>query len=205
MHHVTPKEVDYPPHILKARKNLQLTLHDREKQILIGSILGDAYIYTQGKIQFEQSDKQKEYLFWKFDELKNLAYGRPSAVERIDKRTHRTYRNYRFWLRQYFRQWRQIFYDGKKKVFPERLHLTPLSIAIWYMDDGCYSNKNCILSTDSFSNESLRRIQSVLYTRFHVDTLIRPSKKLVIRAKDHEHFFDIIRPYVHKSMCYKIV
>ena len=118
MHHVTPKEVSYPPHILRVRKRLQLILNDRQQQILVGSILGDAYIYTQGKIQFEQSDKQKEYLFWKFDELKNLAYGRPSFVERTDKRTQRTYGSYRFWLRQYFRQWRQIFYNGKKKVFP---------------------------------------------------------------------------------------
>ncbi len=70
----TPREVGYPPSKLEARKNLRLVMTDRQKEILIGSILGDGYIYRQGKIQIEHAVGQKEYLFWKFDELSSLAY-----------------------------------------------------------------------------------------------------------------------------------
>ncbi len=45
--------------IFTARKNLKLDVSDRQVQILVGCLLGDAYITKLGKIQIEQSDKQK--------------------------------------------------------------------------------------------------------------------------------------------------
>lgn len=201
----TPREVGYPPRILSARRNLRLVLTDRQVEILVGSLLGDAYIDRKGKIQLEQSDKQKEYLFWKYSELKNLAYNNPpKRVQRLDARNGKTYCSYRFWLRQYFRPWRNIFYSGKTKIFPEKLVLTPLSIAVWYMDDGCYSDKRCTISTDDFSHECIEKIQNILKKTFDIETFIRSNNKLGIRAKDQEKFFSLIRQYVHPSMHYKI-
>ncbi len=51
--------------IFTARKNLKLEVSDKQMQILVGCLLGDAYITKSGKIQIEQCDKQKEYVVWK--------------------------------------------------------------------------------------------------------------------------------------------
>ena len=203
MNFVTPKEVGYLPQILKARSFLQLELSDRQKQILIGSVLGDAYIYPLGKVQFEQSEKQKDYLFWKYEEFKNLAYGEPSKVIRTDKRTGQKYSSHRFWLRQYFRPWREIFYKGKMKIFPEWLELTPISLSVWYGDDGCFSDGTCTISTESFNNDSLKIIQQKL-GNLELETWIRSNGKLGIRSSSHKRFSDLIRSEIHPSLQYKI-
>jgi len=87
--------------IFTARKNCKLFVTDRQYEILIGSILGDAYISPLGKIQFEQSLSQIDYLKWKFKELSEISYQNISYAERI-KNNKKTY-SCRFWTKQYFR------------------------------------------------------------------------------------------------------
>ncbi len=204
MRSTTPREVGQLPYILQARRNLRLELTERQVEILIGTILGDGYIYHQGKIQIEHSAKNKEYLIWKYDELKNLSYKKVGYIERYDKRTGKNYSSLRFWLRQYFRPWREVFYQNNEKVFPENLLLTPLSLAVWYMDDGCYSNGRCTISTDNFNSTSLSRIKAELEKRFGIEAYIRSNKKLGIRANSQTKFFELINNYIHTSMKYKL-
>lgn len=59
---------------LRARKRLCLSMSERQREILIGCVLGDAYITKLGKIRIEQSIKQREYVAWKYSELKSLCY-----------------------------------------------------------------------------------------------------------------------------------
>ena len=193
------------PKILRARKNLKLEITDRQREILIGCILGDAHIQKLGKIIIEQSARQKDYLFWKYNELKNLCYpAKPAKIIRIDKRNNKEYYSNIFYLRQYFRLWRKIFYYENKKVFPDNLLLTPLSVAVWYMDDGCFSKEKSTISTEGFSEENRNKVQKVFYEQFGIETAIGKSKKLVIRKKSQNKFYDLIRPYIVPSMEYKI-
>lgn len=200
----TPREVGYLPSVLHARKKLKLRLSSRQVQILIGSVLGDGYISPRGQIQFEHSGKYKDYLLWKFRELESVAYGRPTMAERTDKRNGKKYQSYRFWARQYFRPWREYFYRKKEKIFPTGLALTPLSLAVWYMDDGCYSSSRCTIAIENFPNSSRERIAGELKKRFDLDTYIRSNGKLAVRASCHKKFFALVRPYMHKCMLYKI-
>lgn len=200
---VTPREVGQLPRVLYARRNLRLELSQNQMEILIGTVLGDGYISPAGKVQLEHSSKQKSYVDWKFHELKNLAYEKLSKVDRMDKRSDKIYTSYRFWLRQYFRPWRKYFYKGKKKFFPKNLKLTPLSLAVWYMDDGCYSDAKCTLSTDNFSTLSLKRIKKELKF-LKINTYIRSNGKIGISANSQNDFFAIIKPYIHESMRYKL-
>lgn len=193
------------PKILRARKNLFLALTDEQREILIGCVLGDAYIHKLGKIIIEQSAKQKDYLFWKYNELKNLCYpAKPAKIIRIDKRNNKNYYSNVFYLRQYFRLWRKIFYRENKKVFPDNLLLTPLSVAVWYMDDGSQSCGNCIISTEGFDERSRKNIQDLFFDQFGIETTFRKSKKLSIRRKSQSKFYEIICPHIIPSMKYKI-
>jgi len=193
------------PNLLRARKNLLLALTGRQKDILIGCVLGDAHIRPLGQIRIEHSVKQKEYVLWKHQELKSLSYpALPREIIRKDLARNRVYSSVFFTLRQYFRPWRFIFYHGRNKIFPNSIKLTPLSLAVWYMDDGCWTGKKCVISTDGFDVESRMQIQNTLYNQFGLETVIGRNRKLVIRKKSHDKFYGLISPYIIPSMKYKI-
>lgn len=204
MNIVTPREVEYLPSQLRARKNLLLQLTKRQTQILIGSVLGDGYITPRGQIQLEHSAKSKAYLLWKFRELKGIAYGKFSKAHRKDWRTGKTHQSYRFWTRQFFRPWREYFYHRKMKIFPKELVLDRLALATWYMDDGCYSDHRCTIAVENFPKSSQQRIVKALKKQFQIDAFIRSNGKLAIRAQCIKRFFTLIRPYIYRSMAYKL-
>lgn len=191
--------------IFTARKNLKLEVSDRQVEILIGCLLGDAYLTKLGKIQIEQSDKQKDYIDWKYQELASISYSQPKEVIRFEKNDSRLTKSLRFWTRQYFRSWRDKFYLSNRKIFPKDLvsFITPLSIAVWYMDDGCYQKFDCTLSTESFDLEDrgclIKRLKD-----FGIDAINRGEGKLRIRSQSLPKFFELIREYIHPSMLYKL-
>lgn len=193
------------PQILRARKNLTLALTGKQREILIGCILGDAHIQPKGKICIEQSTHQQEYVSWKYHELKNLSYpALPREIFRKDARNGKEYHSMYFYLRQYFRSWREIFYQGNMKIFPDNLILTPLSLAVWYMDDGCLSKGKSTISIEGFDEENRNKVQKTFLEQFHIETVIGKSKKLVIKKKSQDAFYQLISPHVIPSMEYKI-
>lgn len=191
------------PLILRARKRLTLTLSSRQRDILVGCILGDGYISSLGKIRIEHSTKQQEYVAWKHEELKSLCY-RGGMREIVHVYHSKNYRSIFFLSRQFFRVWRAIFYDTEGKVFPKNLSLTPLSLAVWYMDDGCWTGKKIVISTESFVGENIHFVQDALYRQFNLETIAGKNGKLVIRKRSHEIFCKLVSPYIVPSMKYKL-
>ncbi|MBI3486453.1 hypothetical protein HY025_05965 [Candidatus Daviesbacteria bacterium] len=191
--------------IFTARKNLKLEVSNRQIEILVGCLLGDAYLTKLGKIQIEQSAKQKEYIDWKYQELASISYSQPKIVIRFEKNESRETKSLRFWTRQYFRKWRNSFYQGNRKVFPKDLieWITPLAVAVWYMDDGCYQKFDCTLSTESFDFESREQLINK-FQSFGVEAIPRGKGKLRIKSKSLIKFFELINPYMHSSMRYKL-
>ena len=183
----------------------KLAVSARQEEILKGSILGDAYITSRGQIQFEQSSIQKEYLFWKHKQLESISYRNINVVYRYDKRFDKTYSSFRFWTRQYFLHWRNKFYVNNKKVIPRDIQLTPLALAVWYMDDGCFSDHKCIIATDGFEHSDIVFLQELLLNEFDITTVLKNGSKIMIRKKSHLDFFDIVSPFIIPSLIYKVL
>ena len=194
------------PIIFHARKNQKLAVTDRQFEIVMGSLLGDAYISPLGKIQFEHSVKAHEYLKWKFQELNGIRYQRIGYAERIVKGNHTS--SCRFWTRQFFRPLRQMAYDRSGKKFISRAwlaQLTPLALAVWYMDDGHFETvkRRCIIATDGFSHEDRKKLQRFLKEYFDLDVIIRKSGKISMTKNETTKFFKIIAPFKIACMAYK--
>lgn len=190
------------------RKNINISLSHDELSIIIGSILGDAYVYPLGKICFEQSNKQSDYLNWKYSRLRRLAYPKIATVSRLDRRNGVVSESERFFLRQYFRKFRQLFYPDGKKTIPIQIlekWLTPLSLAVWYMDDGhLEKHKYPTIATESYRLEDLNKIISLLKYKFRLDCLLSEKKKrLRIRSNSVNQFFNLIFKYMPECMKYK--
>ena len=194
------------PVVLRARKNLVLTLTSEETDILVGSVLGDGYVTKLGRVQIEQSAHQKEYLEWKYRKLEKIVSTSVCYAERTRPSGDVT-TSYRFWTRQFFRPWREYFYSSGLKELPGTIvkWLSPLALAVWHMDDGCLKTKHSIIfATERFGVTSLQILQRGLENRYGLTTTLRSNRRLYLGRDATECFSKIVSPYIIPSMRYKI-
>ena len=65
---------------------MNLSLETRS--VIIGSLLGDAYLYPNGTLQIEHSFAQASYVAWKYEKLLGITGKSPVAVTRHDPRLY---------------------------------------------------------------------------------------------------------------------
>src|SRR3989338_9067436 len=132
------------------------SLSQVQKSVIIGSLLGDGYLrIVPGRrnafLEINHSYQQKEYVDWKYDYLKPITKSAPKVRKSNGERIA-----YRFFTRQLSQltELYQKFYQGRKKIVP-MISLDPLSLAVWYMDDGskCQST-DVYLNTQQFGLKS---------------------------------------------------
>ena len=105
-----------------------------------------------------------------------------------------------------------LFYINQIKIVPSVLgqFLTPLALAIWIMADGSKVSGGLKLCTNSFSFADCNFLATLLYKNFNLKASVQSAS-----AKDQYHIYiwkesmpllrDIVGPYVHSSMKYKIL
>lgn len=132
-----------------------MKLTEKDMSILIGLILGDGYIDDKGRIGIEHGEKQKDYCIFKAKLLHSVCGGKDIKVhEYIRTRSilknkkqfkESTFTTYSFKKQSTsFIPIRKMFYgeDRKKHITEEILqYLDITSIALWWMDDGCLTEK----------------------------------------------------------------
>ncbi|HEX8847750.1 MAG TPA: hypothetical protein VF791_24125 [Pyrinomonadaceae bacterium] len=188
---------------------------------IIGMVAGDACIRKQNfcrsvSLRIKHAERQKEYLEYKRDILQNLFKvweisirpinnsGYPGVS--VETRTHPKLRAIHKW-----------FYRDGKKRFSRRIlnYLTPLGIALWYMDDGSLSYKKRegkvhgreIHLNTYCSLEEAKTIQAYFKEVWDVSWTIVPNKglfRLRMGSSEAQKFFAIIAPYVIPTMRYKM-
>ena len=181
------------------------SLSEVQQQLILGCVLGDGYVRkkTNAHLQITHSFKQKEYVDWKYQILKNLVISAPKAYKGNAGRV-----GYRFFTKNLSQitDFHNRFYQNGKKIVPEILKLSPLSLAVWYMDDGSKSRKACYFNCQQFDPvsqnnmiNSLRYLnlksslnKDKIYTRIYVSTLSTPI------------LVHMIEPFVVPSMRYKL-
>ncbi|PJE63689.1 hypothetical protein COU89_01980, partial [Candidatus Roizmanbacteria bacterium CG10_big_fil_rev_8_21_14_0_10_45_7] len=141
------------------------SLTQRQKSIIIGSILGDGYLrIVKGRsnayLEINHSSKQKDYVDWKFLELKRITISPPKL--RTSNNGRIAYRFSTKQLKDLTRLHKSFYHDGKK-VIPEKLKLDSLILAIWFMDDGSYCRQSDIyLNSQQFDLMSQQRLLKAL-------------------------------------------
>ena len=189
--------------------------------VVIGSLLGDARLECRSigkrsektaRLRIHHSDKQKEYVFWKYEVLKNLVLKGPRRIMvwYDSKRDHKHYSQY-FHTRSFeeFGMLHGEFYQKETKVLPNDIFqlMNPRMLAVWFMDDGSNTRKSFTLSTHCFSLEEQQRIVQLFQQNFNIHAGImkdRTKYKVSISRPEYERFTRIIEPFVIPSMTYKI-
>lgn len=182
-------------------------------QVLKGSLLGDAWIQkfpnrpNSYGINFQQSEYN--YTKWKA-EMCGIPYTL-SKYKRFDKRTKKIYYSYSVYLRlnkKYKRKLYESFYTPKKEVSVEILDsLSPLAIAIWYMDDGnlYYNGNNCHLSLaiDGFNAKSKDNIIAYFKNNYSINFKKSKESIRITSVRETKLFMNIVEKYIPKCMARK--
>lgn len=189
-------------------------------QVVFGMLLGDSSIYYDKRsgsnnirIQTSQGEKQLDYLkmkqslfgeqFFKIYKCKsgycdNVVYkGCLSADYNISKAVLEN-----------------CFINNKKTITPTMLkYITPLSLAIWYMDDGNLKHKydscspSIIISTCGFSKNENELLIDMLRNNFGIECNLRREKNkywsIYITTEGTKKFLKLITQYIPPCMRYK--
>lgn len=192
---------------------------------LLGNILGDGYITKRGGLQIDHKDYA--YTKWKFDYLLQLDMGvvnsstKISEVRRIHPKTKKESISYRFYTKSLFKEWRHTFYleamlqdKHATKQVPlniEKLLVDPLSIAIWFMDDGGkggHTPHGVIFSVSNFSDVEIARLQSVLLNTFDIRSTFhapKSSRQLYIPKSEYIKWKNVVSPFIIPCQRYKLL
>ena len=181
--------------------------------VVCGTLLGDGHLtVAQSTLSFSHSMRQETYAQFKAELLAELAprlnrldvaavAGGPIAYPVVHVRTlaHRS-----------LRLLRASFYEPKKRVpWWMAEQLSPLMVAIWFMDDGHLrvrpgKRPRAEIATYDFSEEDHQILVAGL-ARLGLQAGIRGTRpKLVFGVPETVALTELIAPYVPSSMRYKL-
>jgi len=198
-------------------------LSPQQWQVVLGSLMGDGNLSPTRngvgtRFRLGHGPKQVAYLDWKASLFANI---RQSRSERPNGSVHLDLTP----LPELAELREAVYFgDGKKHLSEEYLKaLTPLALAIWYMDDGCFTLRSKGVQARTAGGSGRIEIcvdAMTLGTRDRLVDYLRDTHgldvKLLTRGKRMQQviqftteasaqFQEIVAPYVHPSMAYKLL
>ena len=196
----------------------KVPLSDQTKEILLGSVLGDGSLrihkpYKNARFSFRHSIKQKSYFVWKAKQFEEISSDKNIWLQKPDKGFSKNFklRYQSRALESLTNLYKIISKRGKLKINRRWLnYLTPLSLAIWWLDDGSIisNGRKGVICTDGFDEKSVKALARYLQVVWNIRTkpaiITRPRNgkqkeywRLWIRSTSElKNFLSIILPYI---------
>ena len=195
-----------------------MSITNRQKDILLGLLLGDGHLEKNGsyvRLRVDQKLDHGNYVKWLYGELANLVPSKPRIIREKDKRTGKVYSRLHFstYSTSELNKWRDIFYCNRRKIIPpniESMLKSKVSLAIWFMDDG-YKRNDCAairLNTDAFNCDEQIILIQCLRKNFKIKSHLHKKGKwfnIYIPKDEADKFCNIVKPYILPSFRYKLL
>ncbi len=199
-------------------------LSEQQFQVVLGSLMGDGNLSPNrhdrngARFRLGHGAKQIDYLQWKTALLGNIKH----STRVNDKGAHFV----DFTPLPELAELQRAVYlgDGKKFLSEEYLKaLTPLALAIWYMDDGCFTVRSkgvqqrtaggsgrIQICVEAMTEGSRARLRDYLRDTHGLDVRLRQSGAagkavLVFSTAATAKFQEFVAPYMAPSMEYKLL
>lgn len=199
------------------------SLSDRSRSIILGSILGDGSLrlhksYKNARFSFRHSIKQKEYFYWKTRQLAEISSEKNTWVQ--GKNGGDGWGGEKLRFQSLALASLTEIYDLTREKTRLRIRrrwlnlLTPLSLAIWWLDDGSLvsDTRQGVFCTDGFTESEVKILQRYLKVVWKVETTIgRVSKterfRLWLRSTEQlQKLLRIILPHIQvEQMLPKVI
>jgi recombination protein RecA len=199
-------------------------LSDQQMQLILGSLMGDGNLSpnTHGRsgtrFRMGHGAKQAVYLDWKVSLLGNIGCTRTSNAKGAVFADFTP-------LPELAEIHDAVYFgDGKKHLSWDYLkELTPLALAVWYLDDGCFTVRSkgvqertqggsgrIEICVEAMSPGSRERLVQYLRDTHGLDVKLRASgarrvSVLQFTTSASEKFQALVAPFVHPCMDYKLL
>ncbi len=200
------------------------SLGDQQVQVVLGSLMGDGNLSPSRRgrpgtrFRMGHGSQQAEYLDWKVSLLGNIQHSRRVNAKGAVSADFAP-------LPELAELYDTVYFgDGKKHITWEYLKsLTPLALAIWYMDDGGFAVRpegaqeraaggagRIEICVEAMSPGSRDRLVQYLRDTHKLDVRLasrgaRQASVLQFSTAASEKFQRIVAPYVHPSMEHKLL
>ena len=202
----------------------QQRLSKQQLQLILGSLMGDGNLSPNRRGRFGtrfrmgHGARQVTYLDWKATLLGNISHARTVNIKGAVFADFTP-------LPELSELHEAVYFgDGKKHLTWDYLkNLTPLALAVWYMDDGSFTLRSkgvqertaggtgrIEICVEAMSPGSRERLTRYLLDTHGLDVKLRyrgARKQSVIQfsTSASEKFQKLVAPYVHPSMEYKLL
>jgi len=197
-------------------------LSDFQWQVVLGGLMGDGALSPTrsghgARFRWGHGIKQAAYGDWKASLFANLTVSRSTNSKGAVFHDVQP-------LAELVELRRAVYIEGRKVLSDDYLkQLTPLSLAIWYMDDGSFALRSagkqqrtrdgsgrseiCVQAFDPTSQERLR---AYLADTWGIDARLslrgaRRQAFLVFPRAETDKLHALVAPFVHPSMDYKLL
>lgn len=186
--------------------------------IIVGSLLGDSYAEKHGngtRITFYVESKNIDYLIFLWEIFNLHGYcsdKKPTPLKRTSKGSVRYVARFKTFVFSSLDFIRESFYVNGVKIVPRSIietYFSAQSLAIWLMDDGSRVGKALKLSTNCFTHEDNLWLADFLTKKYGIKVSVQSAGvpgqyHLYVWEQSMPLLKDIVLPYMHKSMYYKL-
>jgi hypothetical protein len=181
------------------------SLSEVQHAIVTGTLLDDGSMRCKANalLEINHSADQQGYVEWKYRYLADLVATPPRVRDGNGGR-----RACRFVTRSlpeltpYYRR----FYDAGKKRVPN-VELSPLALAVWFMDDGCRSRTAVYLNTQQFDLASQYTLLQALYDQWGIEGALNRDKtyyRIRLSVGGTRVLARLIEPHLLEEFRYKL-
>jgi hypothetical protein len=213
---VIPREAKRITYSSEIRKLKTVPFAPEQLSIVNGALLGDGCLHTAWagtsknyRFAKTHSIKQKEYVDWTYKKLQPFVLSRPWLYKPVQSLKLRTISHPELTIL------RDRYYPNGKKILPDNIEAIikdPLSLAVWFMDDGNSMTAHGVthgyhINTQSFSRKENERLVTLfLKTRGLHCTLQKNNGRvrIYIRSRSKYKFANIVYEHMIPSMQYKL-
>jgi len=171
----TPREVFIS---LKANFNL----NNVQQAVLIGTLLGDGTIQMRKKdarLHIKHSLNQISLVEYKRKVFANITNMNVRVFKQKVGGVDYNFAEFVTLTHSEFTRFYKLFYKEHKKVVPTdlgQLLKSPMSVAVWIMDDGSSEYAGVSIQTHSFTEEEVKNLIKVIENNFNLKALMRKNK-----------------------------
>jgi recombination protein RecA len=216
------EDINAGDRVLLAQPSL---LSDQQWEVVLGSLMGDGCLSRpvrrdseSARLRMGHGARQAAYLDWKCSLLANIPHSRTSNGKGAVFADFTP-------LSELHELMGAVYLGDRKKFLSEEYlkALTPLALAIWYMDDGSFSLRSKGLQqrtqggsgrikicVEAMNEGSQVRLRDYLRDTHGLDVRLRNAGArgkavLVFSMQATARFQELIAPCVHQSMAYKLL
>ena len=204
------------------QKGNQFPLSQKTLSIILGSLLGDGSLkinkhYKNARFSFRHGWKQRDYFFWKVEQLKEISGKKYWWIQKADGKSREKKLRYQSKALPALTELYRLTHKGNtKKIKRKWLNLMDeLSLAVWWMDDGSIiaNGRKGVFCSENFTKKEQKILSRYLRKVWGIETKVGRVQKegekyrLWFRSTNElKRFLRLILKYVQvESMLPKVV